>query len=144
MIFKPMLVVAALFAPLIASGALAGELRLSGCTTPPADAAGRTIKSSHPHLPGMKWVPARIGDDYTGCAYAWFIGEEGDEKLLSHIGRFKGGRLVASAMFVADEIPPVSCRAADKEAPDDDEYGCKRSDSFWLDFRKFQDMPDPK
>ncbi|MYM36098.1 hypothetical protein GTP38_17335 [Duganella sp. FT94W] len=141
MIFKRVFGVLAVFTALIASGAVAGELQLSGCTTPPPDAAGRTIKSSHPHLPGMKWVPARIDDDYTGCVYVWFICDD-DEKLLYHIGRFERGGLLASAMFVDDDMPAVSCRAADKEAPE--QYGCKRSDGFWRDFRKYQDMPDPK
>lgn len=141
MVFKRVFGVLVVSTALIASSAVADELQLSGCTTPPPDAAGRTIKSSHPHVPGMKWVPARIDDDYTGCVYAWFIGYE-DEKLLYHIGRFERGGLVASAMFVDDEIPPVSCRAMDKKTPE--EHGCKRSEGFWRDFRKYQDMPDPK
>lgn len=122
---------------LFSSQAWGGEEEniIVGCTAAPEKKNGVTLGKAYTPLPQMYFVPKKIGEKYTGCAYVWLL--DSDSPRPYQIGRFEAGNLVASSTFEFEELPKLTCKFSLGQQPENEE--CWRTKKFWDDFRSKQD-----
>lgn len=113
---------------------------LIACEIPVPTMEGRTLSSGHPHVPSFHIMPARLAEQYSGCAYAWV--KDDKTMLLYQVARFESGEIVASRSFVGEELPGLQCTFPFMIK--DDEQDCRSPVAFWRSYQELQDKPLPK